>query len=105
MIHVCVYTSQYGYTALHRAVLYGRLGVAERLIDTMCALGKLNRDFMEQITLKSPVRDRLLLMFDKAKRRRHRLQILWMSSNVYIDDSNILKVLPSDLSRYVSNFF
>ncbi len=46
----------------------------------------------------------MCLEIDKGLRRYRRLQVLWMSSNLCIDDSNILNLLPVDLCRSVSNF-
>ena len=49
-------------------------------------------------------RSEICLEIDKGLRRYRRLQVLWMSSNLCMDEGNILNLLTVDLCRSVSNF-
>ncbi len=65
-------------------------------------------NFFDNILLERGVdRESLLLVFDeamKAMRRYRKLQVLWMSSNICMDNSSILNLLPIDLCRSVAMF-
>ena len=74
------------------------------LIDKYCEQGRVSTDFIESMSLEPSVRERLLCIFNKAMRRRLKYYLLWMSSGVCMDDTNILNLLPIDLSRSVVNF-
>jgi hypothetical protein len=69
---------------------------------------RLPKAFFDNIELQRGVdRESLLLVFDeamKAMRRYRRLQVLWMSSNICMDDGNILNLLPIDLCSSVAMF-
>ncbi len=95
---------QRGCTALQEAASSGHLEIATLIISKACEQGKLTRESFENMSLNANVRDDLLFVFNKAMRRHDRCQILWMSSIIVMDDSNILSLLPLDLSKYVSNF-
>ncbi len=99
------YILQDGHTALHVAVSKGNLEVAALIIDKTREQNELTIDMFDDISLKPAIRERLLIVFNKVMRNRHRLQASWMSSSSCTDDSNILSILPADLSRSVSSFF
>jgi hypothetical protein len=67
----------------------------------------LTKTFFENISLRRGDRESLLLAFNeaiKAMRMHRRLLVVWMSSNICVDDCDILHVLPIDLCRSVSKF-
>ncbi len=84
------------------------MDIAALLIEKMCERGELlTIDFLENVSLQRGVRESLLLIIDKAMRRfrtYRRLQVVWMSSDIDLDESNILNILPMDLCRSVSKF-
>jgi hypothetical protein len=99
------YMRQYGKTALDVAASQRNLAIAAILINHSVEQGTLTVDSFENMSLERAVRDRLSLVFDKAMRRHHRCQVLWMSSDIPTNDrGNILNLLPADLSRSVSNY-
>ncbi len=96
-------------TALHKAACRGCLKIVRLLTEKSYEQGKLvPKAFFDNILLERGVdRESLLLVFDetmKAMRRYRRLQVLWMSSNICMDDSSILNLLPIDFCRSVAMF-
>ncbi len=93
-------------SALHIAALENHIDVAALLINYYVDRGTLTSSFFEYFLFDHAPRESLLQILKQAMRRRHRCQLLWMSSDIPTNDrGNILNLLPADLTRSVSNYF